>query len=53
MDQGLGEHWSTWVMGGYARPREAAKALVGRAPCGQIFASLTYKFEGPGGGSGD
>ena len=53
VDQGLGEHWSAWVMGGYARPRAAAKALVGGAASGQFFLSLTYKFEGPGGGSGD
>ena len=53
VDQGLGERWSAWVMGGYARPRDAAKALVGSAASGQVFVSLTYKFEGPGSGSGD
>jgi hypothetical protein len=49
VDQALGERWSAWVMGGYAVPREAAKALVGEARSGQLFVSLTYKFEGPGG----
>ena len=53
VDQALGEHWSAWVMGGYVRPLEAAKALVGQAPCGQLFMSLSCKFGGPGGGSGD
>ena len=53
VDQALGERWSAWVMGGYARPREAAKALAGGATSGQLFLSLTYKFDGTGGGSGD
>jgi len=48
VDRELGEHWSAWVMGGYARPREAAKALVGEAPSGQLFASVTYSFKGVG-----
>jgi hypothetical protein len=53
VDQGMGDRWSAWVMGGYVRPRAAARALVGTAASGQIFMSLTYKFEGPGGGSAD
>jgi hypothetical protein len=53
VDQALGERWSAWVMGGYARPRDAAKALVGSATSGQLFLSLTYKFAGAGGGSED
>jgi len=48
VDQALGERWSAWLMGGYARPRDAAKARVGGATSGQLFLSLTYKFEGPG-----
>ena len=48
----LSEHWSAWVMGGYARPREAAKELVGAAASGQVFASITYTFEGVGFGGG-
>jgi hypothetical protein len=51
VDQGFGEHWSGWLMGGYARPRAAAKALLGTTlNSSQTFACLTYKFEGPGGG---
>jgi hypothetical protein len=53
VDQALGERWSAWVMGGYARPRDAAKALVGGAASGQLFLSLTYKFDSAGGGSED
>jgi hypothetical protein len=53
VDQALGECWSAWVMGGYVRPLDAAKALVGGAASGQLFVSLTYKFDGTGGGSGD
>jgi hypothetical protein len=53
VDQALGDHWSAWVMGAYVRPLEAAKALVGEAPSGQVFVSLTCKFGGPGGGSED
>ncbi len=49
VDQALGGGWSAWVMGGYARPLEAAKALVGEAPSGQLFVSLTYKFDSAGG----
>jgi hypothetical protein len=49
VDQSVGDHWSAWVMGGCARPREAGKALVGGETSGQIFASVTYKFEWPGG----
>jgi hypothetical protein len=53
VDQGLGKSWSGWVMGSYARPREAAKALVGAEKnSSQMFAGLTFKFDGPG-GSGD
>ena len=52
VDQGLGGNWSAWVMGGYVRPREAAKALVGESRSGQLFVSLTYKFDSAG-GSGD
>jgi len=52
VDQALGERWSAWVMGGYVRPLDAAKALVGEAASGQIFVSLTYKFDSAG-GSGD
>ena len=51
VDQGLGEHWSAWVMGGCARPRAAARELLGEVRnSSQLFASLTYKFEGPGSG---
>ena len=53
VDQGLGGHWTAWVMGGYVRPLDAARALVGGAASGQVFASITYKIEVPGGGSGD
>lgn len=55
VDRELGEHWSAWVLGGYARPREAAKELVGSAASGQVFASITYSFEGVafGGGCGE
>jgi hypothetical protein len=52
VDQAIGEHWSAWVMGGYARPLDAARFLVGGASSGQLFVSLTYKFDGAG-GSGD
>ena len=52
VDQSVGEHWSAWVMGGYARPLEAAKALAGEAASGQLFLGLTFKFEGLG-DSGD
>jgi hypothetical protein len=52
VDRELGEHWSAWVMGGYARPREAAKELVGAAASGQVFASITYSFAGVGFGGG-
>jgi hypothetical protein len=44
VDQGLGGGWSAWLMGGYVVPRDAAKALVGTAKSGQIFAGLTYGF---------
>ncbi len=53
VDQALGERWSAWVMGGYVRPREAGKALVGQAASGQLFMSLTYKFDSAGGGADD
>ena len=53
VDQALGARWSAWVMGGYVTPRDAAKALVGSAKSGQLFLSLTYKFDGAGGDSGD
>lgn len=52
VDQSIGDHWSAWVLGSYVRPLEAAKALAGEAAAGQIFVSLTYKFDSPG-GSGD
>ena len=53
VDQSVGDHWSGWVMGAYAVPRAAAKALVGgSAPSGQLFVSLSYKFSAPG-GAGD
>ena len=50
VDQGFGDHWSAWVMGAYARPRAAAKSLVGSARSGQVFASVTYKFSSWSGG---
>ncbi len=49
----LGAHWSAWVMGGYAHPREAAKELVGSANSGQVFASLSYSFSGTAFGGGE
>lgn len=49
VDQGLGKSWTGWVMGSYARPREAAKTLVGAEKnSSQVFAGLTVKFDGPG-----
>lgn len=50
VDQSFGDHWSAWVMGSYARPREAAKALAGDVTSSQLFGCLTFKFDGPGGG---
>ncbi len=52
IDRELNENWSAWLMGGYARPREAAEELVGTAASGQVFASITYSFEGVGFGGG-
>ncbi len=53
VDQALGDRWSAWVMGAYVVPREAGKALVGRARAGQLFVSLSYAFDRAGGGAGD
>jgi len=53
IDQGLGAGWSTWLMGGYVVPRDAAKALVGAAKSGQIFAGLTFEFGALGGADGE
>jgi hypothetical protein len=49
VDQAFGPHWSAWVMGGYATPLDAAKAEYGGANSGQVFASVSWKFSGPGG----
>ena len=50
LDQTLGANFSAWVMGGFATPLAAAKAAYGSANSGQVFASVSWKFSGPGGG---
>ncbi len=47
IDQSFGEQWSAWVMGAYARPRPAAKDLVGAAASGQVFFRVSYKLSMP------
>lgn len=49
VDQALGDHWSAWVMGGFATPLDDAKASWGSANSGQVFASVSWKFGTPGG----
>lgn len=46
VDQSFGEHWSAWVMGAYAMPRDAAKELIGDENAMQVFGSVTFKFGG-------
>ena len=48
VDQAFGPHWSAWVMGGYATPLDAAKTEWGGQNSGQVFASVSWKFSGPG-----
>ena len=53
VDQAFGSHWSAWVMGGYAMPLDVARAEVGGETCSQVFASVSWKFGGPGGGAAE
>ena len=46
IDQTFGEHWSGWLMGGYASPLDAAKLEFGDNTSTQVFAALVYKIGG-------
>jgi hypothetical protein len=44
LEQSAGAHWSGWVMGAWATPLDVARVNIGTASCGQVFASVTFKF---------
>lgn len=46
IDQSFGDHWSGWLMGGWASPQDAAKLEWGDNTSTQVFAALVYKIGG-------